>query len=345
MGPYLLLYASLIGFFGFAAIYHAVLWIAGRREPLLAAFSIDCALRTVLSWALFSILASATPAEAYVAVTIRITTAFPLMVATTWCLRIISGVRASAFVWFLTASFGLLFFLQVFVVRLNPPIVAVDRIALPWGEMVSTPIAGNPGWWVAPALGLAYLVQFFALYCGVRLWRIDRLSGGLILAAAITTLSILTLEVLRTFHVVVAPMLGAFPHVLWVCVVATLMARGNRQTHERLTASEQRFRGIFEQTFQFIGLLRTDGVVIEANRTALDFAEARSEDVVNRPFWDGPWWSHSAELRTQLRDAVRTAAAGNTVRFEVTHPRRDGGLACVDFSLKPIFDESGASLC
>ena len=45
LGPFFLLNAALIGFFGFAAIYHFILWRSSRHEILLAVFSADCALR------------------------------------------------------------------------------------------------------------------------------------------------------------------------------------------------------------------------------------------------------------------------------------------------------------
>ena len=60
-------------------------------------------------------------------------------------------------------------------------------------------------------------------------------------------------------------------------MIALLIAREHRRTREQLAASEQRFRGIFDQTFQFIGLMRTDGTLIEANRTALHFAGIRKQ--------------------------------------------------------------------
>jgi signal transduction histidine kinase/CheY-like chemotaxis protein len=42
-----------------------------------------------------------------------------------------------------------------------------------------------------------------------------------------------------------------------------------------------------------------------------------------------------------LREAVRAAAGGETVRFEATHRRPDGRLAHIDFSLKPVRNAAG----
>jgi PAS domain S-box-containing protein len=114
-----------------------------------------------------------------------------------------------------------------------------------------------------------------------------------------------------------------------------------KRAEAALKASETRFRAIFDQTFQFIGLMKTDGTLIEANWSALQFAGIREEDVLGKLFWDTPWWTHSPELQNRLREAVRQAAGGTMVRFEATHPRPTGELAYVDFSLKPVRDEHG----
>ncbi len=114
-----------------------------------------------------------------------------------------------------------------------------------------------------------------------------------------------------------------------------------KRVEAALEASETRFRAIFDQTFQFIGLMKTDGTLIEVNRSALQFAGIREEDVLGKLFWDTPWWTHSPELQNRLREAVRQAAGGTMVRFEATHPHPTGELAYVDFSLKPVRDEHG----
>ena len=112
-----------------------------------------------------------------------------------------------------------------------------------------------------------------------------------------------------------------------------------RAIESALRESERRFRAIFDQTFQFIGLMALDGTLIEANRAALEFVGA--EYVIGRPFWETPWWTHSPELQEKLRAAVKKASAGEFVRFEATHPAVDGNLHYVDFSLKPVTDETG----
>jgi PAS domain S-box-containing protein len=124
--------------------------------------------------------------------------------------------------------------------------------------------------------------------------------------------------------------------------VASLMDITERKkTEEALLNSERKFRAIFDQTFQFIGLMTPDGTLVEANRTALKFSGIKESDVLGKPFWETPWWTHSKELQEQLHRAVQEAAKGEFVRFEVTHQAADGSLHYVDFSLKPVMDDAG----
>ena len=60
-----------------------------------------------------------------------------------------------------------------------------------------------------------------------------------------------------------------------------------------LRTSEQKFRAIFDQTFQLIGLTTPGGIMLEANQTALAFCGIGESEVLGRPFWETPWWAHS----------------------------------------------------
>lgn len=113
-----------------------------------------------------------------------------------------------------------------------------------------------------------------------------------------------------------------------------------RQVEQVLRDSERRFRALFNETFQFVSLLTVEGLVLECNRAALDFAGLREDEVVGRPFWEGRWWRHSAAVQAQLRQAIATAAQGQFVRYEVEIEGKEG-LATIDFSLKPLFDDQG----
>ena len=341
MGPFLFLYSALVGFFAFAAIYHLILWWTSRHEPLLGVFSLDCLARSALSAVLVAIATSTTTAEAQAALRVRIALVLVVTATALWSYSLESGERARWFVWPMTAGLLVLIAVHVAVVPLNSTVTSLAQLTLPWGERITQPDFAKPGWWLGPLYALVISSHVFGLYCGSRLWARDRVAATLILFATTGTLVLLALDAMRSFHTAVVPFIGVVPHVLWVSVIALLIAREHRRIREQLAASEHRFRGIFDQTFQFIGLMRTDGTLIEANRTALEFAGVREADVIGKPFWDTPWWAHSPELQERLRSAIVAAGAGETVRFEATHPRPDGRLAHVDFSLKPIENAQG----
>ncbi len=117
--------------------------------------------------------------------------------------------------------------------------------------------------------------------------------------------------------------------------------RDRKQAEEMLRDRERLFRAIFDQSFQFVGVLKPDGTVLEANQTALITAGLRLEDIVGTPFWENLWWQISPETTQQVRSAIARAAAGEVVRYEVDVLIAGGAVATVDFSIKPIKDDNG----
>jgi|GEM_PF-2181130 len=111
---------------------------------------------------------------------------------------------------------------------------------------------------------------------------------------------------------------------------------------EELRKSEELFRGVFEQSFGFLGVLTPDGTLVRANDTALDLIGADPESVLGRPFRETPWWAHSTDEQERLTGAIRRAAEGETVRYETTHQTADARIIDVDFSIKPVRDEAGS---
>ncbi len=102
----------------------------------------------------------------------------------------------------------------------------------------------------------------------------------------------------------------------------------------------RRFESIFNGTFQFTGLLEPDGTIVEMNDAALDFGGVDRDDVVGEPFTDVRLWTHSETVQSRAREAVARAADDEFVRYE-TKIRGEGGLATIDFSVKPVTDDDG----
>jgi len=114
-----------------------------------------------------------------------------------------------------------------------------------------------------------------------------------------------------------------------------------RQAQEELRESQIRLRSIFDQTYQFAGIIGLDGVLLDANRASLSFIDATEAGVVGRPFWETPWWIHDLAQQEWLRRAISEATRGESQRREVTHVSSDGELHYFDFTLKPVTSEDG----
>ncbi|WP_439027130.1 PAS domain S-box protein [Haloarchaeobius sp. DT45] len=103
---------------------------------------------------------------------------------------------------------------------------------------------------------------------------------------------------------------------------------------------QRRYEAVFNQTYQFTGLLDPDGTMLEANETALEFGGLDRSDVVGKPMWETGWFADDEETQRTLRRLVEQAAAGEFVRCEMdVHGPED--VAVTDFSIKPVTDEAG----
>ncbi|MDB4905437.1 MAG: hypothetical protein JWO05_221 [Gemmatimonadetes bacterium] len=108
-----------------------------------------------------------------------------------------------------------------------------------------------------------------------------------------------------------------------------------------LRDSEARLRAIYDGTYEYIGLMSPDGMLLDANRASLDFAGSARHEVVGKPFWDGPWFANTPGAPDFVRSGVQRAARGEFVRFEALIHRPDGAEAAFDISFHPVFDSLG----
>lgn len=116
----------------------------------------------------------------------------------------------------------------------------------------------------------------------------------------------------------------------------------NQHRYEKaLRESVQRFKAIFNQIFQFVGLMTPEGIMIEANDTALAFGNITREDIADKPFWEMVWWSYSEKSIENLKKLILQAAQGEFVREELVVQGGDGSFITIDFSIKPMKDDNG----
>ena len=125
-------------------------------------------------------------------------------------------------------------------------------------------------------------------------------------------------------------------------LIASVRDISQRVKAEReLKQSEEKFRAIYDQAEHYIGLMDTDGTLLEANKTALDFGGITLDQVRGKKLWESFWWTHSKETVDRAKTAVRKARAGEVVRFEEHVQGAEGVISIIDFSLKPIHDAQG----
>ena len=109
-------------------------------------------------------------------------------------------------------------------------------------------------------------------------------------------------------------------------------------------ASNAKFRALFDQGALFAVILDVDGTIVEPNRRSLEGCGYAREQVVGRPFWEGPWWTSSAALIDEARTAVAEAAAGKSVRAEMPYVVADGRERTIDMTILSVRDETGRTL-
>lgn len=111
-------------------------------------------------------------------------------------------------------------------------------------------------------------------------------------------------------------------------------------SEQEIEENEFRFRNIFNHTFNSIGLLASDGTIIEVNQTALDSGGYTMDQVLGAKFYDAPWWTLDQEGVDELKWAIGKAAKGEFVRYDVEVPGTASNTF-FDFSITPIADEAG----
>jgi len=105
-------------------------------------------------------------------------------------------------------------------------------------------------------------------------------------------------------------------------------------------ARQRRFEAVFNNTYQFTGLLDPDGTVLEMNEAALSFGDLERDDVVGTAIWDTYWFRTRKEARETALEGVERARDGDLFRGEIRIQGTDR-TAIIDFSIRPVTDRNG----
>jgi PAS domain S-box-containing protein len=127
----------------------------------------------------------------------------------------------------------------------------------------------------------------------------------------------------------------------------TRQRRADERERELLAeaaAANAKFQTFFEQGALFAGIMELDGTIVEANRLSWEGCGFSREQMIGKPFWEGPWWAASPVLAQRIRAASAQAMSGTTFRGEMPYFVGDGSERIVDLTIVPIKDETGKVL-
>jgi PAS domain S-box-containing protein len=114
-----------------------------------------------------------------------------------------------------------------------------------------------------------------------------------------------------------------------------------RRMEHAIAENEKALRLILDNTVAFVGLLSPEGELLEINATALAAGGLSRGDVVGRPFWETPWWSHDADAVATLRTAIDRARSGEAVQYDAVVRMKGDTRMTIDLLVAPIVDEDG----
>jgi PAS domain S-box-containing protein len=108
------------------------------------------------------------------------------------------------------------------------------------------------------------------------------------------------------------------------------------------SASLESVRPVLDALSAQVALLSTEGVVLLANRAALESSRLDQASVLGLPLWDTPWFRDDPDARQDVRAAVERAANGQTSRYDESI-QAGGGRITVDMEIRPAVPTPGAA--
>lgn len=109
---------------------------------------------------------------------------------------------------------------------------------------------------------------------------------------------------------------------------------------QNLAERDRQFQAVFNSMFQFVGMLKPDGSVLECNHAVYEMTGLPQGHMHGVPLWEGVWWKND-QVQCDVKQWVCRAAAGEFVRHEVDIIDRNGIPHRVDFSIKPVYGANG----
>ncbi|AFL73694.1 PAS domain S-box protein [Thiocystis violascens] len=115
-----------------------------------------------------------------------------------------------------------------------------------------------------------------------------------------------------------------------------------KEAEQALRESEERFRAVFDQQFQFMAILTPEGRTIDINALVLHVQGYAREDFIGHLFWESPAWRDYPEWQHIWPERLAQAAAcAGPVLTQDVYQMRDGQVRMADAATTAIRGSDG----
>jgi len=114
-----------------------------------------------------------------------------------------------------------------------------------------------------------------------------------------------------------------------------------KQREAELRRTERRYQAVFDDPNILVGLLETDGTVLDVNQTAMAYVADTLGEIVGTPFRETPWFDQSPGVKQRVDEWIDCAASGEYGEFEADLARPDGEPYTIEGVFRPVTTDDG----
>jgi len=323
------------GVFAFGAVHYGLQWWFSRKEQVLLAFSVVCALFSAFTLSMSSRHLATTIAESQLALDRSITLGMLGYGALVQLYAYLANRRDRVFRALLIGGFVILAILNQWL-PVRGTVLALRTISLQGGGTGVLPIRTAPGGLLAVMyLGVLLAIGYGSL-CARTIWKRDRRGALLLGLGVFTTFVSWALAILIDFAHLSAPYIGASPVAFLVLSMAFFLAREYSARAAREAVANHHFETAFEHSPIGKALFAPDGKVLRVNRAFCRFLGASADELCTRRLQDFTRPDNGArdELETRL-----LAGEIPTYTVEKSIVRTTGELAWALLAVSVVPDE------
>lgn len=103
--------------------------------------------------------------------------------------------------------------------------------------------------------------------------------------------------------------------------------------------SEQVFDSIFNDSNLLVASLNVNGKVRELNETTMEYVDLPRRELLNKPFWEFPWWT--SDEQTSVQRNIDCAADGERIKHEAEIVVTESKQANIQGEFRPVTNASG----